>query len=238
MELFNLEEYLSSLPDDIEEIHISGQDFICIPSLERFKNLKYLDCTGNYLRNLPVLPETLIELQCKFNKIVSLPILPKALKILDCSINRLTNLPELPKTIEELNCRGNLLTNLPQLPKTIEELNCSYNILINLPEIPNRMKKLNCSCNRLTNLPELPNTLENLFCSNNNLPFEDIDSWRTFNKFKSTYYKLKYGNKLEKYYIKNVRNRYINKEVIDVVYSPDYNFYKRLLDPNIIKMFS
>jgi hypothetical protein len=44
--------------------------------------------------------------------------------------------------------------------------------------------------------------------------------------------------RLERYYIKNIRNKNINKELIEIIYSPDYNFYKRFLNPNIQKLFN
>jgi Leucine-rich repeat (LRR) protein len=180
----------------------------------------------------------LIELVCPNNKLIGLPQLPNTLKFLDCSNNLLTELPILPNTLKHLYCHINKLTELPKLPNTLNTLECSNNQITTLPELPNTLNYLSCFNNQITTLPKLPNTLEYLFCLDNNLQFEDIESWRTFNKFKSTFYKQKYGHRLERYYIKNIRNRCINKEVIDVIYSPDYNFYKRLLDPNILKMFN
>jgi Leucine-rich repeat (LRR) protein len=209
---------LNSLPNDIEKIDIHRMNLTYIPPLDRFTKLQILYCSNNELTNLPILPDKL--------------------EILDCSDNELTEFPNLPNTLKYLDCSYNKLTELPQLPNTLENLDCSYNQLTELPNLPDTLENLICSYNKITTLPELPITLKHFCCLDNNLPFEDIESWRTFNKFKSTYYKLKYGKKLEKYYIKNIRNRCINKEVIDVVYSPDYNFYKRLLDPNIRKMFS
>jgi Leucine-rich repeat (LRR) protein len=183
---FNIEDYLNSLPEDIEEINISNLNITNIPSLERFRKLK--------------------ELYCSYNKLTSLPLLPNTLK--------------------ELYCGGNKLTSLPILPNTLERLSCSYNKLTILPKLPNTLEKLFCSGNKLTILPNLPNTLKELFCDNNLLPFEDIKSWNQFNKFKETFYRLKYGRRLERYYIKNIRNKNINEEIIEIV---DFNFYKRLL---------
>jgi hypothetical protein len=41
---FNIEEYLNSLPEDIEEIDISGKGITYLPDLSRFKKLKILEC--------------------------------------------------------------------------------------------------------------------------------------------------------------------------------------------------
>ena len=59
METFNIEEYLNSLPHDVEEIRIYMRNLTYIPSLERFQNLKYLDCSYNLLTDLPQLPNKL-----------------------------------------------------------------------------------------------------------------------------------------------------------------------------------
>jgi Leucine-rich repeat (LRR) protein len=238
MATFNIEDYLNSLPEDIEEINISNKNLTYIPSLERFRKLKELYCSYNELTSLPLLPNTLKELYCGGNKLTSLPILPNTLERLSCSGNRITKIPNLPNTLKELYCSYNQLTRLPNLSNTLEILSCGCNQLTSLPNLPNTLKELNCSYNQLTRLPNIPNTLKELFCDNNLLLFEDIKSWNQFNKFKETYYKLKYGRRLERYYIKNIRNKNINEEMIDIVYSPDFNFYKRLLNQDIIKMFN
>jgi Leucine-rich repeat (LRR) protein len=133
----------------------------------------------------------------------------------------------------------NIEDYLNSLPDDIEEINISNKNLTYIPSLERfrKLKELYCSYNELTILPNLPNTLEIIYCYNNLLPFEDIKSWNQFNKFKETYYRLKYGRRLERYYIKNIRNKNINEEMIEIVYSPDFNFYKRLLNQDIIKMF-
>jgi Leucine-rich repeat (LRR) protein len=67
MASFNIEEYLNSLPDDIEEINISNKNLTYIPSLSRFIKLRILYCDSNKLINLPNLPNTLEQLYCSNN---------------------------------------------------------------------------------------------------------------------------------------------------------------------------
>ena len=169
--------------------------------------------------------------------------MPNALEELYCYDNKLTSLqraslPNLPNTLIILYCNSNRLTSLPNLPNTLIVLSCNGNRLTSLPNLPNKLEELYCYDNKLTSLPNLPNTLKLLYCHINLLPFKKIEEWNKFNKFKSTYYKIKYGSKVERYYIKNIRNKEINKEVIDILYSPDYGFYKRLLNQDIVKMFA
>ena len=59
MTVFNIEKYLNSLPDDIEELNISNKNITYIPSLERFRKLKEINCNNNKLTILQNLPNTL-----------------------------------------------------------------------------------------------------------------------------------------------------------------------------------
>ena len=109
MSSFNIEEYLNSLPEDIEIIDISHKDITYIPSLTRFTKLELLICN--------------------YNKLTSLPELSSSLRILNCSYNQLTSLPKLNSSLQFLNCNYNKLTSLPELNTSLEELYCSYNQL-------------------------------------------------------------------------------------------------------------
>jgi Leucine-rich repeat (LRR) protein len=97
MATFNIEEYLNSLPKDIEEININNKNLTYIPSLER--------------------------LYCKYNELTSLPNLSNTFKDLICSDNELTSLPNLSNTIEKIYCSYNKLTSLPNLSNTLEIIN-------------------------------------------------------------------------------------------------------------------
>jgi Leucine-rich repeat (LRR) protein len=212
MATFNIEDYLNSLPKDV---------------------------TFNIEDYLNSLPEDIEEINISNLNLTYIPSLERfiKLKILYCGTNKLTSLPNLPNTLKELYCSSNKLTRLPNLSNTLRIISCSNNKLTRLPNLPNTLERLYCYYNKLTSLPILPNTLKELYCYKNLLPFEDIKSWNQFNKFKQTFYKLKFSRRLERYYIKNIRNKNINEEIIDIIYSPEYNFFKRLLNQDIIKMF-
>ena len=87
--MFNIEIYLDSLPEDIEEIDVSNKG---IKSLDvtRFKNLKILHCEYNQLTYLH-LNENLQYLSCHNNRLTSLH-LNENLKILWCCNNHLISL--------------------------------------------------------------------------------------------------------------------------------------------------
>jgi hypothetical protein len=54
-------------------------------------------------------------------------------------------------------------------------------------------------------------------------------------KFKETYYKIKYGKKLERFYIKNIKNKNVNTELL---YSPKFKFYKNFLHPITLQLMN
>jgi hypothetical protein len=127
-QVFDIEEYFKTLPEDIEGINIDGKNLLSIPSLSRFINLKVFSCSNNCLISLPSpLPETLTELYCDNNCLTYLPQLNKGLEILYCVCNKLHQLPRLPETLVELYCYDNDLFYLPQLNSGLEILSCNEN---------------------------------------------------------------------------------------------------------------
>jgi hypothetical protein len=217
MSTFNIESHLDSLPSNTEKINISNKNLTYLPSLERFYQLK--------------------ELNCSWNKLTKLPNLPYTLEILDCSDNLILKIPYLSNKLKELNCSNNKLTNIPNLPNTLQKLYCSYNKLTQLDNLPHSLEMLWCDNNQITQLDNLPQNLEILYCTYNPLSSFILEYWKGITKLRKIYFISKYSSRLERYYIKNVRNKRINKDYIDILYSPDFKFYKRLLDPTIQKFF-
>ena len=110
--LFNVNEYLDSLPDDTKIINVSNHNLNYLPDLTRFKSLRFFHCCNNVLESLPNLPASLERLLCFNNKLRYLPFLPKKLEYLDCSQNLIGSLPVLPPNLEVLNCSRNKLYKL------------------------------------------------------------------------------------------------------------------------------
>jgi Leucine-rich repeat (LRR) protein len=219
MTTFHIEEYLNSLPANVEIIDVSNKQITYIPSLERFKNLKKLICFGTRITTLPELPKTLEELNCFFcGGITEFPELPKTLKKLNCNWTKLRKQPtlpnglefldfsntkiksiELPNTIKILYCVDNKMQNLPKLPNGLEILNCSYNNLTILPRLPDTLRELYCDGNKdLTYFPQIPIFLEKLTVEETQLPKIPIEIWKQ---------KVEYHNEL--------------------MYSPELPFYKQ-----------
>ena len=64
-----------------------------ILKLDNYNNINYIDCSHNYLYNIPELPNSLIKLYCDNNILSNLPNLPNSLTYLRCGHNNLSNLP-------------------------------------------------------------------------------------------------------------------------------------------------
>ena len=205
-EIFNIEEYLNSLPEDIETIDISNKNITYLPSLKRFYNLKTLYCDHNKLTQLPELNSSLIKLSCYNNQLTQLPELNNHLKVLSCEHNLLTQLPKLNSSLKKLYCDHNKLTQLPELNSSLKLLSCQHNLLTQLPELNSCLEALFCEENKLTQLPELNSSLAYLYCQNNKFPFKISNSgyllhekinefnlkFKFLKRFKELYYLLKF----------------------------------------------
>lgn len=164
-----LQNYLCSLPDNVDKIDIS---FITVKDiteldLTRFTHVTSFICAHCELKELPKLPDTLLFLNCYSNNIIYLPLLPAKLISLYCSRNMLGSLPNLPRSIEEICCVKNHITELPELPSSLEFLCCGNNRLLELRKLPSSLLHLECSNNFIKQLPQLPSKLQCLECINN-----------------------------------------------------------------------
>ena len=101
-------------------------------------------------------------------------------------------------------------------------LHCNNNQLTGLPSLPPSLKMLDCSNNQLTELPFLPSSLKILDCSNNNFKYSfklTIKNINIFNKFKETFYKLKYSNRIERIFMRHRTSKF-KEELIQSVFHP------------------
>ena len=195
---FNIEEYINSLPLDIEIIDVSNKKLTFIPDLSRFTKLTHLICSGN--------------------KLTQLPPLNNELRHLNCSDNLLTKLPQLNKNLKFLTCENNKLTELPSLINTkLTGLKCNSNKLTQLPPLNNELLHLNCDSNNIKYLPNLSHSLFTLYFKYN--PIDDILKTFVFkiggltlgkkikilNSFRYTYYCLRFKTQFKKWLWEKVR---------------------------------
>ena len=74
-----ISDFNNYLPDSLESLFCLDCDIHQLPSKLPIK-LKYLDCSNNFLRVLPNLPNSLESLRCQNNKIKLIRYLPENLK--------------------------------------------------------------------------------------------------------------------------------------------------------------
>ncbi len=149
-------------------IDCSNSNIYDLTGIQYFKRLLQIRCWNNFLVTLPVLPDSLTDLDCGYNQISSLPTLPDQLIYLECQDNVLTSLVPLPASLTYLYCPGNQLTSLPNLPSSLTVLICDQNQLLSLPFLPITLQELWCQFNQLSSLPVLP-SLTSLRCGYNQL---------------------------------------------------------------------
>jgi Leucine-rich repeat (LRR) protein len=114
-----------------------------------FKNLKVLDCSRNYLTEIPCI-EGLKELRCSRNQLTEIPHIEE-LTVLNCSSNQLTKIPHI-KGLRLLYCSDNRrLTEIPHI-EGLTRLSCTWNRLTKIPCIEG-LKVLWCKNNQLKEIP-------------------------------------------------------------------------------------
>jgi len=132
-------ENISHLPDDLIALVCNGCFSLeFLPPLPN--NLEILSCYNcNELKEIPPLPAQLEVFNCSGCLIRNLPVLPPLLTNLDCSMcPYITSIKKIPKNLEILFCNDcPLLKSISKLPDTLQEINFSNcPTLRNPPEVP------------------------------------------------------------------------------------------------------
>ena len=216
--MFDIETYLNSLPEDIEEIDVSHKGITSL-DVTRFKNLKILHCEYNRLTSLH-LNDNLEKLCCSVNQLTSLHLNEK-LERLSCFNNQLTSL-HLNENLKFAYCLSNQLTSL-HLNDKLETLACSFNQLTSL-RLNENLHTLYCYSNNLIYL-HLNKKLKSIDYNDNPI-YEIINSndkdiinqkLRVLNQFRYLYYSLKYKKQLRDWLWVKIREPKIREK-----YSHDY----------------
>ena len=222
---------LKGLPPSIKLIHCANNEITSLDSLPR--GVKWLYAKYNSLSSLDNLPGDLDYLNCSNNLISFLDYLPPKLNSLNCSNNTITSLNHLPSCLTVLNCSSNQIEKLDEIPSTIKFLNCTNNTIRLLNFLPPKLEVLQCTNNDIHRLDYLPSTVYNVVCDEHKMiyQFDEYCQFLTYfrtdytqyvtvsadfvkprnihklNKFKILYFKLKYGWKIEKFYLSRRMNR-------------------------------
>lgn len=192
---FDFDEYINSLPLNIENIEIRNQNIENISNLSRFTQLKSLNLSFNKIKKIPYhfLPDSIEILNLYQNDLSRLPYkLPSNLKNLCICHNRhLSRIISLPNKLERMCCYYNKFRHFPPIPNSLKTLYICYNDsikklsslsenlehfycynnsnFISFPELPSKLKTFECQTNNLSEPFELPDSLEVFLCSNNKL---------------------------------------------------------------------
>ena len=80
--------------------------------------------------------------------------------------------------------------------------------------------------NKIINLNNLPNNLTNLRCYNNKLISENLNFWKGIKKLRNIYFKLKFSNRIIKYYLNLIKKHKLDLHN-ELLYSSNLIFYKQ-----------
>ncbi|XP_053560478.1 oligodendrocyte-myelin glycoprotein [Bombina bombina] len=156
------------LQDNITNLNLSYNQFVNLDSqLTKFTNLRSLDISHNFLRNLPShLPKSLWEVYASNNNIKDLHKLDTAyqwnLKVLDMSRNRLQRTILINNTLgslQLLNLSSNRLWTVPtNMPHNVKTIDLSNNLLTQILQGTlvrmSSLRKLYLHSNRFTYIPK------------------------------------------------------------------------------------
>jgi Leucine-rich repeat (LRR) protein len=109
------------LPKTLEVLECYDNRIIELKNLDR-SNLRVLNCNSNKIKEINLLPESLLELNCSYNEIEKLNVPDSNLMVLDCRQNNMRNLI-LPCSLRELYCSGNKLYEF-KVPSNLMRVDC------------------------------------------------------------------------------------------------------------------
>ena len=123
--------------NEIKELNISNNTFVYLPSSKEMNNIEILKCPSNQIKTIPEY-QNLYELNCNGNNILELSVLPK-LEKLYVSDNFVRHIPTFPN-LKELRCLANPIKTIDFQPK-LERIYISTNAITALPILP-RLRKI------------------------------------------------------------------------------------------------
>lgn len=178
--------------DKVRTITCSGMEIVKLTDIDKFSNLKTLDCSGNKLASLDLSKNRhLTDVNCSRNSLRSLSVTGcKELQILKCSYNSLSSLDLSSATaLLQVYCSNNSLATLNVGGcSELRTLYCSYNKLttLDLSKITG-IFIVDCKRNSLTSLILTDCiALASLYCSYNSLTSLDVSDCKTLSTLDCT----------------------------------------------------
>jgi len=187
--------YIHSIPPNLYSLNCHGNNISQLPELP--SSLTYLNISCNNFSILPKLPNHLINLFCTNNKLTILPTLPNTLKSFDCSYNEIIQLPICPSELYLLCCHNNQLTEIPNSYSNITLLYCSNNNIINITSF-NKLVAITFEKNIFYSIFDLSTIEQDSYIKNTCRTTRFVNIINSINKFKYTFYCLKYKSQFIK----------------------------------------
>lgn len=166
---------LPPMPASLKFLNVSNNDLESLsalgPGLVDLVDLVELRCSGNRIRDLGQIPDSVRELYMSNNLVAELHTLPASLVKLNCSDNLLTEIAEFPTSLEYLNCANNRLTALPEFPRSVRVVIVDGNALNRIPPIlvnhenPGARAILSAGGNALREFPRIYKPVGNVYFS-------------------------------------------------------------------------
>lgn len=218
--------------------NLRSLEILCISQ----NNIKDIDESISCLQNL----NTLYMFE---NKITNISPLENLTNLTNLSIgkNFISSIPynffcKVSK-LKELNISNNCISTIPDNITNCTDLNylcIKNNQISHLPKDIGNLRKLKIFEFDNNYIETYPNSFCYLDLEYPNYYIRKIKDELTNNilkNFKNSYYRAKFGKRLDMLYVKNVKNKNLYFEIMHVLYCPDYNFYLRFLDKDVISYF-
>jgi len=168
----NLVDFVFPPNCEVASLNDTSLEHLCVPP----SSLKVLKIRNTYLKYLPSMNNGLEQLDMAYNmNIRNVPLLPNSLLSLhceECALIRITSLPQFlvkmvayknniyvidcqfPTSLKVLNLSENRLYSIPSLPTGITDVNISKNLFETIPNIPSSVCKLDIRENKF-NVPSI-----------------------------------------------------------------------------------
>jgi len=214
-------------------------------------NLINLNLGNNKIIDLPIFPVSLKTIILTNNKIKEFYQTDLTnLEMICLSNNCLDQFPNIENSynLKHISLCNNKITNIPNylIKFNIVYFDFSHNLIDHIPKIfkkVNYIQIYNFYKNNIKSIDDsfcLLNDFREFILTGNPIQkykISDLIKKARSNikiKFKNCYYISKYGHRVEMFYIKHIKNKNINTEIL---YSPDLKFYLNLIDPDVLTRF-
>lgn len=113
---------LPQIEQELEELEKEEASLVIYEHISTKYHITEIYLDNNNLKELPLLPDTVVVLVLSYNNFKEIPILPRYLQDLDLRYNNITKIEPLPKTLRSLYINGNNIEKLENLPKSLRAL--------------------------------------------------------------------------------------------------------------------